>query len=1114
MSSGESVAHEKEGGAVPEHAHTPRGPTETDPLNPVTIAKITAPRSSGILPRRRLFDLLDSYRAHPVTWVSAPAGSGKTSLISSYLQASGNHLLWYQVDAGDSDIATFFYYLSQAAGKTAPRKGKPLPLLTPEYLQDVPTFAGRFFDQLYNLLGAGGVMVLDDYQEAPRDSALHEVMRVALAAVPDRIRVIVISRRAPPPKFSRLRAHGNLVVLNWHDLKLESDESMEIARARLGKGCSPELVGKLHQAADGWAAGFVMLIETTRDSNPLAEMGRVSRDIFDYFASEVFERTDPEMQRLLLINALLPKMTGPMARTLTGLPDAGEMLGTLSSTGYFITEHGREEPVYEFHPLFRQFLIERASKNFPPETIAELRNRAARLLEEAGETEGAVALLLETGDWEALKPLILKHAPMLAAQGRTRTLETWLRALPSEMLGADGWLLYWLGVCLLSVDLKESRRNLEQAFARFEAGGETGGLLLAWSGIVDCIFNGWDDLSLLDPWIDWLDGRFPPPLNLPETEVEAAVTAGMLNALFARRPHHPGIREWLMEAHRVFNKSPDSPSGFRIGTSLIICYGWLGKSALADDIKSRIGRVAASPHAPPLAILTYKWAVAGSGTSLADATAISAREGLEIAHATGIHCMDFLFNGLCVSESHTAGDLESAAESLKRMANCMHGRNSRAFYHYLNSWHFYLRGSFSESLTNAEHAVRLCEESGTPLPEALCRLAYADLLIDCGMYSEATGHASAARAIAEGSNSGILLFLSCLGEARLRMANGDGARSAEALQWLRKGMAVGRANGYMNSHWWVPERMAALCLKALEAGIEREYVRAVILTRNLAPEPPPYHCEEWPWGVRIFTLGRFEIRRDDKAVQFPAKAPRRVLLLLKALVAAGAKGAAEETLAESLWPDSDGDAGLRALTTSIHRLRQLLGADGAILLRDGRLSMNPRVCWIDAHAFEALLEPAGKRPDQTDGRQRPKSVGARHAIQLIQYALSLYQGPFLEDIDEDWAVSRRERLRNAFLKTVIRLGARLEDERDFDHAAVWYERGLEVDDLAEPLYRQLIGCHLALGRKAEALTAYSRCRRTLLSVLGVDPSPETEALIKTVNPNNSSVLRHDKKSIM
>ncbi|MGC9968053.1 MAG: winged helix-turn-helix domain-containing protein, partial [Syntrophobacteraceae bacterium] len=137
-------------------------------------------------------------------------------------------------------------------------------------------------------------------------------------------------------------------------------------------------------------------------------------------------------------------------------------------------------------------------------------------------------------------------------------------------------------------------------------------------------------------------------------------------------------------------------------------------------------------------------------------------------------------------------------------------------------------------------------------------------------------------------------------------------------------------------------------MKALEAGIETDYVQGLIRRRNLMPDVPVLHLENWPWPLRIYTLGQFEILRDSEALRFTGKVQQKPLLLLKALIAFGGRAVKEEQLCDALWPDAEGDLAHLSLETTLHRLRKLIGKDRVIQFKEGKLTLDIQSCWVDA----------------------------------------------------------------------------------------------------------------------------------------------------------------------
>ena len=321
-------------------------------------------------------------------------------------------------------------------------------------------------------------------------------------------------------------------------------------------------------------------------------------------------------------------------------------------------------------------------------------------------------------------------------------------------------------------------------------------------------------------------------------------------------------------------------------------------------------------------------------------------------------------------------------------------------------------------------------------------------------------------------------------------------KEAAALDAIRKGMQIGKKNGFVNLFMCQKGVMKTILAKALEWGIEETYVIDIIKRNAIVPDNSHVEIDQWPWPLKIFTLGRFNIIKDGKPLQYSRKVQQKPLLMLKAVIAFGGREVPEDIIEDILWPEAEGDAAHSAFTTTLFRLRQLLGIEQAIQFHESKVYLDPRYCWLDVWAFERIMgnvDTAWRTGRDRDGaaeRSREKEQIAK----LTEKAIEMYTGPFLSGDHEPWMVSIRERLRNKFLRNVRRLGLYWEQFGELDKAVECYQKGLEVDDLTEEFYQCLMKCYQQMGKRAEALAVYKRCYQILSSVLGIEPSPETEAI--------------------
>jgi len=302
---------------------------------------------------------------------------------------------------------------------------------------------------------------------------------------------------------------------------------------------------------------------------------------------------------------------------------------------------------------------------------------------------------------------------------------------------------------------------------------------------------------------------------------------------------------------------------------------------------------------------------------------------------------------------------------------------------------------------------------------------------------------------------------------------------------------LGKRHGYAHIEFYQPSVMQFLYAKALEEGIEPDYVKGLIRRQKLNPPIPPFEkggaegiwVDDWPYPIKICTLGRFEIIKDDMPLTPPRKAQKKPLEMLKSLIAIGSNGMTIEQMTDLLWQEADGDMSHKSFEITLLRLRRMLGNEKAVRLQGGLLILDRSICYVDVWAFQNLIE----RIEEYEHKKKTDD-----ALRLSEKALHLYKGHFLPaETQYEWTMSLREHLRNRFHRLVIKAGSYMEKQNNRENAIEYFQKGLEIDPLCEDFYQHLMLCHQKLGHKAEAVRTYNLCRTTLSTSLGITPSAKT-----------------------
>jgi len=391
----------------------------------------------GTIRRSSLPGRLAADDSHPVVSVVAPAGYGKTTLLSQWAEADSQAFAWVSVDEADNDPRVLLAYVAAALDAVEPVGQRVFDALASPQAS-VP---GSVVPRLCNAFASMTVpvtLVLDDVHLL-RDSGGRAALSVLAEHVPAGSRLVLAGRDQPPVRIARLRAAGQILEIGAGDLALTAGEAASLlAAAEVALGEAD--LAELHRRTEGWAAGLYLAALSLREGGSLpgmaASFGGDDRFVADYVESEFLARIPPSQRAFLTRTAVLERMSGPLCAAVLELPGAGAVLAGLASSNLLLVPLDRRGQWYRYHHLFRDMLRAELERD-EPALVPVLRRRAAGWCQRHDLPEEALEYAMAAGDVETAGDLIDQLAIPAYRQARLSTLQQWLRWL-EERDGMEG----------------------------------------------------------------------------------------------------------------------------------------------------------------------------------------------------------------------------------------------------------------------------------------------------------------------------------------------------------------------------------------------------------------------------------------------------------------------------------------------------------------------------------------------------------------------------------------------------------------------------------------------------------------------------------------------------
>jgi LuxR family transcriptional regulator, maltose regulon positive regulatory protein len=1017
-------------------------------------------RRAGTISRPRLVDAFLENSDRKLLLLIAPAGYGKTTLLTDFVQQSPLPVAWLTLDAGDRDPRSFIEYTVRALQVCSPAVGEAtLAALraTTEIEQRVPELARILAADAGQHLQSVSVLALDDFHEVNESPAVTTFVDELLRVLPDNLRILLAGRTLPNLTVSRLAVEHNLFGFSETDLRFTPAEVAELVRTYYRVDLDDTQAQVLTERAEGWIAGLLLSIHGLLDG-PIGSLDRFSGGhgpLSSYLADEAYDRQPAEMRQFLLASSTLRVLTAASCSAVLGSGDWMTWLADAEQANLFVTRLGGPEPAYRYHPLFREFLQSRLRRE-QPDLFRALHRRAGQFLATQEEWPGAIEHFHEAGAHADAVKLVTTIAPRLEEEGRWYLLAQTIDQLPEEeRVRSAPLLLSRARAAALTGGLKAAETIARQALDVCREPDDAA--LRGWA--LQVLGNALRRLGRVDEAINRLHAARD---QAPDDEQLVATVRRELAGCYAVNGDFPAAVVEFRAARDYFAGVGNTYEAARAAYGVGFALARMGR---ADEACVYYGEALerwseAQDHGNVALALNNIGYIRSFQGQFEEARALL-EQGLDRArlgaHRFAQACLHDSLGSLLLSQ----GDIAAASESFRNgmeiaqdagdlwtATATMEGAGLCAL----------LRGDIDGAATWFERGTALAERQQS---EYRCT----QMAVDGALIQLQTGDLIGALRTLQDAEETLerLQARRDLIRVRVWMAHahyrrGDRATAGALFQDAAREASSLNVPALLDlPARWDPDAFADFP-PGEYARLQSEILVRVRTAR--VPTRPRIVPDRATSCYRVHSFGRAHVvTADDTPVEWSRDKARELFFYLLHNGTVKSQRAVAD-----LWPQASPAQGKANLYSAVYTIRKTLDNE-AVVASDRAYSVpSDVVAYHDVAEFDRLI--AEIRTERNQSRR----------TQLMEELTALYSGPLLDDIEGEWAMVLRRTYELLYLDTLESLVAFYAQEHSWTRCLNAALQGIAADPDCEVFYQAAADAYRALGKPWAAARLARRAR--------------------------------------